>query len=70
MLQEPKRNRTVPEGTFVLTNLTPYQNPKQEWLLAFQNKIQTHERFKRTLKYVQNTTCIIIDKQAVFYPNN
>ena len=26
-----------------------YKNLKQEWLLAFENKIQTHKRFKRTL---------------------
>ena len=24
-------------------------NPKQEWLVAFLNKIQTHERLKRIL---------------------
>ena len=32
------------------------QNLKQEWLLAFWNKIQTHKRFKRTLIYYDTDT--------------
>ena len=36
--------------------LFPLNNLKREWLLAFWNKIQTHERFKRTL-FIRTKQC-------------
>ena len=39
------------------------KNLKQEWLLALENKIQTHERFKRTFIYYDidtNWACVFV----------
>ena len=40
----------------------PVQNLKQQWLLVFWNKIQTHKRFKKT-GYQSNTTKQLNQKQ-------
>ena len=42
------------------------KNVKQEWLLAFQDKILTHKNFKRTLFITENNSNTICKLFGVF----
>ena len=47
------------------------KNLKQEWLLAFSNKIQTHKRFKRMLIYYDIDNMVQIFREIPFFrPQN